>query len=472
MLGRTEFYINGNWVAPAEAGRIEVQNPASEDVIGAVGCGTAKDVDLAVKAARAAFPLFAATDREERITLIERIIAIFESRDRDIASVISQEMGSPISFAYQAQTKGPLQHFRMAVETLRGYEMQRPMRGAVVVREPIGVCGMITAWNWPLSLIASKLAYALAAGCTVVLKPSEISPLSALMLAEVLHDANVPCGVFNLVNGDGPTVGHAIASHPDIDMVSFTGSTRAGVLVAKAAADTVKRVHQELGGKSANIILPDADVAAAARANVQRLFANAGQSCQAPTRMLVHANRYEEALAHAKTAAEQVRIGDPSNPETFLGPVVSEAQFERVQGFIEGGIAEGARLITGGLGRPEGFARGYFVKPTIFGDVNNQMQIARGEIFGPVLPILPYADVDEAVEIANDTPYGLATYVQGATAAEARALAPRLRSGRVYVNTTGQHLLAPFGGYKQSGNGREQGEFGLEEYLEVKAIIE
>jgi aldehyde dehydrogenase (NAD+) len=472
MLGRTEFYIDGEWVKPAEAGLIEVRNPATEEVIGAVGRGTAEDVDLAVKAARHAFPLFAATDRRERIALIERIIAVFESRARDIASVISQEMGSPITFAYQAQAMGPLQHFRMAVETLRDYAMERPMHGAVVVREPIGVCGLITAWNWPLSLIASKLAYALAAGCTVVLKPSEISPLSALMLAEVLHDSKVPRGVFNLVNGDGPTVGNAIASQPDVDMVSFTGSTRAGVLVAKAAADTVKRVHQELGGKSANIILPGADVATAAQANVQRLFANAGQSCQGPTRMLVHASRYEEALAHARAAAEQVKTGDPSNPETFLGPVVSEAQFERVQGFIESGIAEGARLMTGGIGRPDGLARGYFVKPTVFGDVNNQMRIAREEIFGPVLPILPYADVDEAVEIANDTPYGLATYVQGATAAEARALAPRLRSGRVYVNTMGQHLLAPFGGYKQSGNGREQGEFGLEEYLEIKAVIE
>jgi aldehyde dehydrogenase (NAD+) len=472
MLGRREFYINGEWVAPLSAGTIEVENPATEQIIGSVGRGGANDVDRAVEAARAAFPQFALSSKSERIGLLERIIAAYKPRMHEIASVISQEMGSPISFALEAQVMGPLQHFEMAVKTLRNYALEHEMDGARVVREPIGVCGLITAWNWPLSLIASKLAYALAAGCTVVLKPSELSPLSALMLAQVLHDAGTPRGVFNLVNGDGPTVGQAIASHPAIDMVSFTGSTRAGVEIAKAAADSVKRVHQELGGKSANIVFPDADVAAAALANVRRLFANAGQSCQAPTRMLVHRSRYEEALTHARHAAEQIKVGDPANPDTFLGPVVSANQFQRVLAFIESGVAEGARVVAGGLGRPNTLERGYFIKPTIFADVNNQMQIARGEIFGPVLPILPYADLDEAVEIANDTPYGLATYVQAAKAEEARAIAPKLRSGRVYINTMGAHLLAPFGGYKQSGNGREQGDFGLEEYLEIKAIIE
>ncbi|MFB9950716.1 aldehyde dehydrogenase family protein [Rhizobium puerariae] len=471
MLGRTEFYIDGRWVAPGGVGRIDVENPATEEIIGVVGEGVPSDVDAAVKAARAAFPSFSATSKSERLALLERIVSVFESRTHDIASVISREMGSPISFAYKAQACGPLDHFRTAIQTLQSYSFTHEIDGAEVVRESIGVCGFITAWNWPLSLIASKLAYALAAGCTVVLKPSEISPLSALMLAQVLHDAEVPAGVFNLVNGTGPVVGHAIASHPDIDMVSFTGSTRAGVLIAKAAADTVKRVHQELGGKSAHIVLPDADVAAAAHANVQRLFANAGQSCQAPTRMLVHSSRYEEALIHARNAAEQVKVGAPSDPDTFLGPVVSKTQFDRVQTLIESGISQGARLVTGGLGKPEGLSKGHFVRPTIFGDVDNSMTIAREEIFGPVLPIISYSSVDEAVAIANDTPYGLATYIQAETKAEARELAPRLRSGRVYLNSMGAHTRAPFGGYKQSGNGREQGEFGLEEYLEVKAII-
>lgn len=472
MLGRTDHYIAGDWVKPAgKADLIEVVNPATEKVVGLAARGSEQDVERAVKAARGAFPGFAGLAVDERIALLQRIIEVYRSRADLLARTISTEMGSPITFAYQAQTLAPLEQFRQAAETLRAYPARAFIGDTEVLREPIGVCGLITAWNWPIMLIACKVAYAFAAGCTVVLKPSEISPLSAMLLAEILHDAGVPPGVFNLVNGDGPTVGQAIAAHPDIDMVSFTGSTRGGVLVAQAAAESVKRVHQELGGKSANIVLPGADLASAVNANIRRLFGNAGQSCQAPTRLLVDRPRYEEALEHARAAVSQIRCGDPFDPDTFLGPVVSDAQFRRLQDLIKAGIDEGARLVTGGPGRPDGLDRGYFVRPTVFGDVTNDMTIAQTEIFGPVLPIIAYSDIDEAIDISNDTPYGLATYIQAADTDAARSIAPRLRSGRVYINTMDQNFTAPFGGYKRSGNGREQGTVGLDEYLEIKAII-
>ncbi|GAA1007741.1 aldehyde dehydrogenase [Acrocarpospora pleiomorpha] len=472
MLRRTDFYIDGAWVAPSGQERIPVCDPAVEEVVGVVSQGTPDDVDRAVAAARQAFRTYGLSDKQDRIALMRRIIDVYSARTEEIARTISMEMGAPITFAREAQTASLIGQFEQAIDTLRHYEFERPMDGSTMVRrEPIGVCGLITAWNWPLNLIASKLAYALAAGCTVVLKPSEVAPLSAMLLADVMHDAGVPAGVFNLVNGDGATVGQSISAHPDIDMISFTGSTRAGVLIAKAAADSVKRVHQELGGKSANIILPDVDLQAAVHANVRRSFLNSGQSCQAPTRMLVHRSRHEEALGHAKAAAESIAYGDPAAEETVMGPVVSEIQYERVQSMIRSGLAQGARLVCGGLGRPDGLERGFFVRPTIFGDVGNHMTIAREEIFGPVLPVIPYDTEDEAVDIANDTPYGLANYIQSGDGARARRLAARLRSGRVYINTMGQNSQAPFGGYKQSGNGREGGEFGLEEYLEVKAII-
>jgi aldehyde dehydrogenase (NAD+) len=380
------------------------------------------------------------------------------------------EMGSPITFSNEVQIVIALGHFKEMVAVLGSYEFERVTGNTLIRREPVGVAGLITPWNWPLNQVTAKLASALAAGCTTVVKPSEIAPLSTILLAEILHEAGVPKGVFNLVNGDGPTVGAAIAAHPDIDMVSFTGSTRAGILIAKAAADTVKRVTQELGGKSANIILPGADLAKAIPAGVLRCFTNTGQSCQAPTRMLIPRGQRDEILAYAGKAVEQVRIGDTLDPRTTMGPLASKAQFEKVQGLIESGIRDGATLVAGGPGRPEGFNRGYFVRPTVFADVTPDMAIAREEIFGPVLSILSYDTEDEAVALANDSAYGLAGYVQAGNADHARRVGARIRAGRIYLNGTQMDRGAPFGGYKQSGNGRELGVFGLEEFLEVKAM--
>jgi aldehyde dehydrogenase (NAD+) len=380
-------------------------------------------------------------------------------------------MGSPITFSNEVQTVNALTHFREMVSVLESYEFERFMGGTLIRREPIGVCGLITPWNWPLNQVTSKLAPAIAAGCTTVLKPSEIAPLSAILFAEILHDAGVPKGVFNLVNGDGPTVGEAISNHPDIDMVSFTGSTRAGILVAKGAATTVKRVVQELGGKSANILLPDADLEKAVPAGVLRCFTNTGQSCQAPTRMLVHRSQRDAAVALARTAADQVRVGDPLDPKTTMGPLVSKAQFDKVQGLIERGNRDGATLVCGGVGRPADFNRGYFVRPTVFADVTPDMAIAKEEIFGPVLSMMTYESEDDAVAIANGTTYGLAGYVQGRDIDRVRRVAERIRAGRIYLNGAPVDRSVPFGGYKQSGNGREHGVFGFEEYLEVKAVL-
>ena len=467
----TKFYIDGEWVEPAEQKLFDVINPATEEVAGQISLGSAQDVDRAVKAARRAFPFYAATSREYRLELLKRIITLYEERADKLASAMTAEMGSPITFSHEVQTINALNHFKEMVRVLKSYKFEKPMGDTMIRREPIGVCGLITPWNWPLNQVTSKLAPALAAGCASVLKPSEIAPLSTILLAEILHDAGVPKGVFNLVNGDGPTVGEAISAHPDIDMVSFTGSTRAGVLVAKAAAATVKRVCQELGGKSPNIIMQGADLEKVVPAGVLRCYTNTGQSCQAPTRMLVHSSQRDAAIALAKQTAEQVRLGDPLDPKTQMGPVVSKAQYDKIQSLIEKGIQEGASLVCGGPGRPAGFNRGYFIRPTVFADVTSEMAIAREEIFGPVLSMLTYDTEEEAIEIANNTSYGLAGYVQAGTIDDARRIGEKIRAGRIYLNGAPANNKVPFGGYKQSGNGREHGVFGFEEYLEVKAML-
>lgn len=471
----TNFYINGEWVNPVSPKLFDVINPATEEPAGQISLGSAEDIDKAVKAARVAFTTFSSTSKEERLTLLDQIIAVFERRFDELAEVITAEMGSPLWFAKSVQTHTALEHFKQARKVLKNYDFGHVLGTTRIVREPMGVCGFITPWNWPINQIVSKFAPALAAGCTVVVKPSEFSPLSAILLTEVLHEAGLPKGVFNLVNGDGPTVGEAISSHPDIDMVSFTGSTRAGILVAKSAAATVKRVHQELGGKSANIILPGADLVGAVTAGVLRSFTNTGQSCQAPTRMLIQKDQMDEAIAIAKATAEAVVVGDPLDDTTKMGPLVSKMQFDRVQSLIAAGIKEGSQIVTGGLGQPPGLNRGYYVRPTVFANVDPKSTIAQQEIFGPVLSMISYRNEDDAVAIANDTIYGLSGYVFGATIDDARRVGLRLRAGRIYLNGAPhgklQDVEAPFGGYKQSGNGREAGIYGLEDFLEIKAMI-
>ena len=471
MSDHLNFYINGAWVAPAEPRPFDVINPATEEPCARISLGSAKDVDRAVAAAKAAFPSFSRTTREERVALLEAILAAYKKRYDDIAKAISMEMGAPITLATKAQAATGVGHLMQMIKVLKAFEFEEMRGTTLLAKEPVGVCGFITPWNWPINQIVCKVAPALAAGCTMVLKPSEIAPLNGILVAEVMHDAGVPKGVFNLVNGDGPTVGQAISSHPDVDMVSFTGSTRAGVQVAKAAADTVKRVHQELGGKSANIVLPDADLEKAINGGVRGVMQNSGQSCNAPTRLFVQTAQHDAAAAIAKKAAESMKVGDPTAPETALGPVVSELQYNKIQRLIEAGIAEGATLVTGGPGRPEGVNRGYYVRPTVFANVRNDMTIAREEIFGPVLSILPYETEEQAVTMANDTPYGLAAYVQSGSADSARRVAGQLRAGNVHLNGAAMDMSAPFGGFKQSGNGREFGEWGLDEFLELKAVL-
>ncbi|SLN46418.1 aldehyde dehydrogenase family protein [Oceanibacterium hippocampi] len=466
-----EFYIDGQWVAPAEPRHVAVINPATEEAICEVALGNAADVDRAVAAARRAFPAFSAWTREQRLDLLARIREGFLARQDELAKTISREMGAPLKFSLSAQAASGPNQLEETIRVLEGFAFET-MRGTTrVVREPIGVCGLITPWNWPVNQLICKVAPALAAGCTMVLKPSEVSPLSALIVAEILHDAGVPAGVFNLVNGDGPGVGESLAAHPGVDMVSFTGSTRAGVLVAKAAADTVKRVAQELGGKAPNILLPDTDWERSVTLGIARCFGNSGQSCSAATRLLVPREQHDAVAEIAGRVANTYRVGDPEAEDTQLGPLVSQAQFDKVQRLIERGIAEGARLVAGGPGRPDGLERGYYVRPTIFADVHNDMAIAREEIFGPVLVIIPYDSVEQAIEIANDTPYGLNAYVQGADMERARRVAAALRAGAVHINYPPMDRGAPFGGYKQSGNGREWGEWGLSEFLETKAIV-
>lgn len=466
-----QFYIDGKWVDPVERRVIPIVNPATEEIYSEIAIGGVEDVNRAVQAARKAFPAYSATSREERLALLEAIVAAFEPRRDELARAITQEMGAPAAFSLNAQVASGPNHLNEMIRVLKDFAFDEQRGTTLITKEPIGVCGLITPWNWPINQIVCKVAPALAAGCTVVLKPSEIAPISGVIFAEIMDAAGVPPGVFNLVNGDGAGVGQAIASHPDIDMVSFTGSTRAGVLVAEAAAAGVKRVAQELGGKSPNILLPDVDFTAAVAPGVARCFGNAGQSCSAATRMLVPADRQDEVAELARKAADAVRLGDPDDAATTMGPVISQAQFDKVQELIASAIEEGATLVTGGLGRPEGIEKGYFVRPTIFVDVRPSMRIAREEVFGPVLAVLPYDNVDQAVNIANDTEYGLTAYVQGADLDKARAVARRIRAGSVHINYPPLDRNAPFGGYKRSGNGREWGEFGLNEFLEIKAIV-
>ena len=470
MRDYLKFFIGGTWVEPAQPKTLEVINPATETVCGHISLGSAADVDRAVKAAREAFKTFSRASREARIALLERIVAEFEKRREDIAKAITEEMGAPAWLARRAQAAMGAAHFTTAIQVLKTYTFEETRGTTVIAKEPIGVCGFITPWNWPANQIACKVAPALATGCTIVLKPSEIAPFSGQIFAEILEAAGVPPGVFNLINGDGPTVGAAISAHPGVDMVSFTGSTRAGIEVAKNAAPTIKRVCQELGGKSPNIVLEDADMTAAVTDGVRAVMTNSGQSCNAPTRMLVQQKTMDAVIGLAKTAAEATTVGDPRG-NAQMGPLVSEAQWKKVQGLIQKGIDEGATLVAGGIGKPEGLEKGYYVKPTVFANVTNNMTIAREEIFGPVLSILGYGTVDEAVEIANDTEYGLAAYVSGSDLAKIRAVASRLRAGQVSLNGAPMDLMAPFGGYKTSGNGREWGDHAFAEFLETKAIV-
>jgi aldehyde dehydrogenase (NAD+) len=472
MLRSDHLYIGGGWTLPERpSAAIPVISPATEEIIGSVASGSASDVDSAVAAARAAFPAFSSTHPSERAQLLTRILDLMEQRAEDLAQAMCREMGSAIAFARASQVPFGIAHIRAAIDVLKEYAFLRKQGTTAIAKEAIGVCGLITPWNWPLYQVTAKVAPALAAGCTIILKPSELSPLSAHLFTQIMHDAGTPPGVFNMVTGTGEEVGAALSSHPDIDMVSITGSTRAGILVAQAAAATVKRVTQELGGKSPNIILDDADFAHVVPLGVAAAFRNVGQSCSAPTRMLVPADRLTEVEELAAAAAQSMIVGDPSDDATHLGPVANRNQFAKVQDMIGIGIAEGAKLIAGGLGKPEGQTNGYFVKPTIFSEVHSGMRIAQEEIFGPVLCIIPYRDEDEAIRIANDTVYGLGSHIQSSNLDRARRVAGKIRAGQVHINHPAWDGYAAFGGYKQSGNGREYGAFGLEEYLETKAIL-
>ena len=471
MSNRQKFYINGEWVQPSTTDTLEVINPATEQVMDVVAMGGVADVDAAVAAAKAAFETFSQTTKEERIALLEAIIAAYGARMEEVAAVITEEMGAPTKLAKAAQAPTGIGHLMTALNVLKDFEFEEDFGTSRVIKEPAGVCGFITPWNWPINQIACKVAPALAAGCTMVLKPSEVAPFNAVLFAEILDEAGVPAGVFNLIHGDGPTVGAALSSHPDVDMMSFTGSTRAGIEVAKNAAPTVKRVAQELGGKSANIILDDANFEKSIARDVFGMVTNSGQSCNAPSRMLVPNARMDEAAAVAKAAAEKVRVGDPTAEGVTIGPVVSEVQFNKIQDLIQKGIDEGARLETGGPGRPDGLNAGFYIKPTVFSHVTNDMTIAQEEIFGPVLTMIGYEDDEDAVRIANDTVYGLSGYISSEDPERAKKVARLIRTGNVHLNGAPVDQNAPFGGYKQSGNGREWGRYGFEEFLETKAIM-
>ena len=470
MREHLNFYIDGAWVAPLQPQRHTVINPATEEPAGFISLGNAADIDRAVKAARRAFATYSRTSRDERIALLEKIITAYKPRRADLARAMTDEMGAPSALAENLHAMIGQVHLKTALEVLKTYPLDE-LRGTTrILREPVGVCALITPWNWPINQIAAKVAPALACGCTMVLKPSELSPFSAQIWTEIMHEAGVPPGVFNMVQGTGPEAGAALSAHPDVDMVSFTGSTRAGIDIARNAAPTIKRVHQELGGKSANIILPDADVKTAVDAGLRSVAMNSGQSCNAPTRMLVPNARMAEAIEAARATAAALKVGDPLlNPD--FGPVVSRAQFDKIQGLIQKGVDEGARLVAGGPGRPPGLEHGYFVKATVFADVTNDMTIAREEIFGPVLCMIGYDTVEQAIAIANDSPYGLAGYVQGKDTALLADVASRLRVGQVTVNQPHPDPMAPFGGYKQSGNGREWGDHAFEAFTEVKAVL-
>ena len=471
MSNFLKFYIDGEWVAPAGSDRIPVLNPATEEPVAEIAAGNAADVDRAVAAAQRAFQTFSTFSKDERLSILRRILEVYQDHQRRIGDLISAEMGAPLEFARNVQAGTGQNHLRKMIEVLDAYRFEVLNGTTMVRREPIGVAGLITPWNWPINQIVCKVLPALAAGCTMVLKPSELSPLSAIAFAEILHEAGVPAGVFNLVNGTGETVGEAMSAHPGIDMMSLTGSTRAGVAVARAAAGTIKRVTLELGGKAPNILLPDVDFDDAVRRGTLACMRNSGQSCSAPTRMLVPRAEMARVAEIAADAANGLRVGDPGAPETELGPVISEPQFEKIQDLIRSGMEEGARLVAGGPGRPAGLNRGYYVRPTVFADVQPGMRIEREEIFGPVLSIVGYDDEDHAIAIANDTVYGLTGYVQSRDLDRARAVARRIRAGSVLINYAPVDSNGPFGGYKQSGNGREYGVFGLEEFLEVKGMV-
>jgi aldehyde dehydrogenase (NAD+) len=467
----TKFYIDGKWVAPSGSETLDVINPATEEVVTQIVLGTEEDANKAIAAAKAAFPAWSQTSREERLALLEKIVEEYKRRFGDLVTTISAEMGAPASLAKNAQVPAGLGHLLTAIEVLKNYQFRSEKGSTVLLREPVGVIGAITPWNWPLNQIWCKIAPALATGNTMVLKPSEVAPLDAVIVAEILDAAGVPAGVFNLVQGDGPGVGTVLSSHPDIDMVSFTGSTRAGILVSKNAADTVKKVSLELGGKSANIVLPDADLATAAKGAVGQCFLNTGQSCNAPTRLLVHESQHDELVELIKGAVAKVSTGDPTSDSTVLGPLVSKTQFDRVQSLLQAGIDEGANVAIGGTGLPEGLDKGYFVQPTVFTGVRPDMRIAQEEIFGPVLSVLTYTDEEEAIQIANDSEYGLSGAVQSSDPEHALRVASRIRTGMVHLNGAGLDVTAPFGGYRKSGNGREWGEFGFDEFTEVKAVM-
>ncbi len=470
MKNYLQFYINGQWVDAKSDQRLNVINPSDESVCAEISLGNQADLDAAVAAATEAFKSYAFSSREDRIEIIQAIISQYKLRYNDIADAISEEMGAPTSLSVKSQTGSGLAHFQAIAEVLQDYEFEKQQGVSIITKEPVGVCGLITPWNWPMNQIACKVAPALAAGCTLVLKPSEIAPLSAYVFSQVVDAAGIPAGIYNMVNGDGPGVGSGLSQHPQIDMVSFTGSTRAGSLVAQNAAPTVKRVAQELGGKSANIILADADLEKAVTRGARDVFSNTGQSCNAPTRMLVPKASLAKAEEIAAAAAAAVVVGPATAENTTMGPLVSELQYNKVRKLIQAGIDEGAKLLCGGLQRPDNCEKGYFVAPTVFSEVNNQMTIAREEIFGPVLSILPYDDLEQAIEIANDTPYGLAGYVQGEDKQTLRYVADRIRAGNININGKSGDIHTPFGGCKQSGNGREWGEHGLNDFVEIKAI--
>lgn len=471
MLDKRKFYINGEWVDPLQANDLEVLNPATEKPIAVISMGSAADVDRAVAAAKKAFESYSRTSVEERVELLENLLAIYKRRYDEMARTITLELGAPITMSTQQQADVGVGHLQGFIDGLRNLDMREDLpNGDLLVREPIGVCGLITPWNWPVNQIALKVIPALATGSTCVLKPSEYTPLNAILYAEMVHEAGFPAGTFNLINGDGPIVGAALSKHKDVDMMSFTGSTRAGIAVSKDAADTVKRITLELGGKSPNIVFEDADLEDRVAGSVLECFNNSGQSCDAPTRMLVQRSVYDKAVRIAEETGKQARVGNPEEEGDHIGPLVSDVQYGRVQNLIEAGIAEGARVLVGGAGKPKGYETGYFVQPTIFADVNNNMRIAKEEVFGPVLALIPFDTEEEAIAIANDTPYGLAAYVQTGDAKRAERVASRLKAGMVHINGGPHRYGSPFGGYKQSGNGREGGKFGLEDFLEIKTI--
>ena len=470
MRDYTKFYINGSWVEPAANNTLAVENPATLEQCVTIAIGSESDVDTAVAAAKTAFETFSQTSVEERAALLDKIAEIYMARIGDIAEAIREEMGAPISLASTAQAYAGLAHITEAAKILRNFAFSEDLGAHRVVKEPIGVCGLITPWNWPMNQVTCKVAPALAVGCTMVLKPSEVAPLSSYIFTEIMHEAGVPAGVYNMVNGDGPGVGTALSKHPDVDMMSFTGSTRAGSLVAQNAAPTVKRVTKELGGKSPNIVLDDADLEAAVTRGVLHMYNNTGQSCNAPSRMLIPRGRLAEAEQIAAAVSETVVVGDTADKDTTMGPVVSKVQWDKIQELIQKGIDEGAKLVCGGTGLPDAVDAGHYVRPTVFSEANNDMTISREEIFGPVLTMIPYDSEEEAIRIANDTPYGLAGYVQSGDMEHARAVAGKIRAGNIHINGASGGPDIPFGGYKQSGNGREWGAHGFTDYLEIKAI--